>query len=689
MLAYPIRVIVWAYSHRKPSKSPPLSIPMEYDLAPLLYPPSITLLVSLLLAVDNEALILPNVVLSICSLPRLLIPFAHSEELINPLHWTLSSIPIYMSISAPFFTNQEKPALSTEVALLLYPLHQTLIVVLNYLTTTSLLEAELQLLSIALINLLFFAHSPQAQILRILLWVGGVSILVFCGEVIRWGIALARVPKLRFRRSALLPKRSFAQSLFKMLRDSLSIRRIKRDVFLTSLDDEFSSASMDSSDDMVLSPLRKQKRVRTFTVGTGTEGEANELDRRKSVESTPKISPLRERRHTLPTQTMAARGPITHTPSGRRKRSASTTVRSFFKLTQAQATAKKWLYALYTYATMVAIILVPVRWCIGRFALDGEEPIGWALGYFLGDLPRFRFAVVSSNLERWICLPPRHDEATNPTCQLGWVQHLRLAEFGVANTHLLLSAYCLLVISFGLVVVIKLDPKFEVDTRRKVFHFMMVAMLLPASYIDPAFVALALSIILATFLMLDLLRASQLPPLSKPLAAFLAPYVDGRDHKGPVVISHIFLLIGCAIPLWLTLGTLPHTGSGYLRGWEVPTREASMVAGVVCVGLGDAAASLIGRRYGHRKWIWGGGKSIEGSAAFTAAVFVGLLASTAWLRIGRWQISEDQYAPWPTTVRNAGLCASVASLTEAALTGGNDNVVVPVVLWTCVKSLGV
>jgi dolichol kinase len=38
-------------------------------------------------------------------------------------------------------------------------------------------------------------------------------------------------------------------------------------------------------------------------------------------------------------------------------------------------------------------------------------------------------------------------------------------------------------------------------------------------------------------------------------------------------------------------------------------------------------------------------------------------------------------------VQKAGLAAGLASLTEAVLTGGNDNVVVPVVLWLCVKGL--
>jgi dolichol kinase len=247
----------------------------------------------------------------------------------------------------------------------------------------------------------------------------------------------------------------------------------------------------------------------------------------------------------------------------------------------------------------------------------------------------------------------------------------------------------------GLAVVFQLSPIYEVDTRRKVFHFMMVAMFLPATFVDPAYIALALSVMLAIFLLLDLIRASQLPPLSRPIASFLTPYVDGRDLRGPVVISHIFLLIGCAIPLWLSLAALPRIGAEHLVGWELPTRDVSMVAGVVCVGLGDAAASLIGRRWGHRKWYWGGGKSLEGSVAFGTAAFVGLTAASAWLKIGGWPATSEAVDraslwslwDWAATLNKNCVCASMASLTEAVLTGGNDNVVVPVVLWTCVKSL--
>ncbi|KAI8303659.1 Dolichol kinase sec59 [Colletotrichum sp. SAR11_240] len=587
MLLYPIRLVAWSIRHKTSSSKSPIAVPTIFDPAPILYPPSITLL----------------------------------------------------------------------------------------------------LLSIALINVLLLAHSPQATILQALLWGGGVGVPVVCGPVVRWGIALARVPRLRFRR-VISPSKK--QSFFGFLSEGLSMRRFKHELLGSSLEETASEAG--DSEDEIAGPFSKPLRVRTFGVAdmpSQTDRKADGLYSDNSPDS-PDGSAI-SRRNTFPhvLQRPRPRRSLTHTSAGRRKRTASTTVRQFFKLTEAQATMRKWTYAAYVYASIVSIILVPVREYIGRFALQGNEPVGWALGYLLGELPWFRFQVVSANLERWICLPTRLDEEEKAACHEGWVQHVRFSDFGEANTRLLMSAYWLIIVIIGLTIVIRLDPKYEVDTRRKVFHFMMVGMFLPATFVDPVYAALALILVLAIFLILDLLRASQLPPLSRPIASFLTPYVDGRDHKGPVVISHIFLLIGCAIPLWLSLATLPRSGSGYLTGWEVPTREVSMVAGVICVGLGDAAASLIGRRFGHRKWVWGGGKSLEGSVAFAVAVFLGLMAATTWLRIGGWPVAPEQQVAWPSSVRNAGFCASMASLTEAVLTGGNDNVIVPVVLWTCVKSIGV
>jgi len=329
---------------------------------------------------------------------------------------------------------------------------------------------------------------------------------------------------------------------------------------------------------------------------------------------------------------------------------------------------------------------VPIRRYVSIHALSGNEPFGWALGYLLGDIPQFRFWTVSANLERWICLP-RHLSNLQDSSPFGWVDQLRRSGLGAANTRLVLCGYCLAVLLVGIATVLRLTAIVEVDTRRKVFHGIMVAMLLPSVFVDPCFVGLALMLILAIFLLLDLFRASQLPPISRPLTNFLAPYVDGRDHRGPVIISHIFLLIGCAIPLWLSLSGAPRSGIGPWAGWDVDERDVSMVSGVICVGMGDAAASLVGRRYGRHKWIWSGGKSLEGSLAFVVAVTVGLVFSHAWLYIGGW--AKTGTSSWMRIVVKALTAATGASLTEAVLTACNDNVVPPVALWLLVRGLGI
>jgi dolichol kinase len=708
---YPLRLLIWGYRHQSSSRRIPIYIPLSFDPAPLLYPPTITLLVSALISTDNEAVLLPNIILALCSIPSTLFPALQGGEVCNPLHWLVTCAPLFvraiLSGKGSVIDMGSNASLDPEILVLLYPLHLNLCMTLHSLTTTSLLTAELQLLSVALLNVLLTSTSPQMVIIKAMLWVGGLDILVLCTHVILWGISLARVPKWRFRRVSSTTKRaSFFSSL-------TTWRRVRHDLFHTSAESSCSSCEAvddsEDSDGIGGSPIKGLTRVQTATLdgadssgfdGAWSSQNTHDHDVRFNL-TDQKSTSLSQRRHTLPALDKPRGKVHTHTPSGRRKRSASSSVRAFFSLTQSEAAARKWLYALYVYVCIVGVIFVPlptvgVKDFVQKHALHGYEPVGWALGYLLGDLPWFRWQVVSNNLERWVLLPARIVKEDLPA--LGWVDYLREAVFGEANTRLLLSAYYVAVILCGLVVVFRLSPFYEVDTRRKVFHFMMVAMFAPSIYIDPTYIALALSIILAAFLLLDLLRASQLPPLSKPIAFFLAPYVDGRDLRGPVVISHIFLLIGCAIPLWLSLGALPRTGSGYLEGWEVPTRDVSMVAGVICVGLGDAAASLIGRRWGHRKWLWGGGKSLEGSVAFATAVFIGLMAAHLWLRIGGWPqsvtsannfpLSSLDY-PLPAAAAKSGVCATMASLTEAVLTGGNDNVIVPVVLWTCVKSLGV
>ena len=671
-----------------------LHFPVTADPALLLYPPLLPLFVVLSLHTNSFRIALTNLSLALSCLPIETIPLKEPT-----IHWVLSLAPLVYSRPTNLLDMRNLPlmgSLSTakagaEFLTLLFPLHSALVSCLGFLSTTSLLPAELQLLSVSLINVLLSSSTPQSIILKALLWGGGLALFVLCRHVLRWSVTLARVPSWRFRR--------------------VHHRFLERSPILCAIDDtlggwlsrKFSrirSDDSDSDEDRSVFPQRPRSTLssRIYPVDRPAIGQRypqkpsaiddiNHYARNgssfeyKEEDLFPDKS--RQRRHTLSTSSSALSNiPVLTKSATVALSKLRNTRRPFLTLTRAQATVLKWLYAFYTYAVVLFTVLVPIRMYIGRFTLGGQEPVGWALGYLLGDISSIRLQIILWNLEWWIPLPSRHVELETPRC-LG--EHVRHSIFGAANTRLVICAYCLTIITAGLLVVFRLSAVAEVDTRRKVFHGMMVAMFLPTIFIDPTFIALAFALILAIFLLLDLFRASQLPPLSKPLTYFLAPYVDGRDHRGPIVVSHIFLLIGCAIPLWSSLASVDREGKGPLSGWEVATRDLSMVSGIICVGMGDAAASLVGRRFGRRRWPWSGGKSLEGSAAFAVAVVVGIAASRTWMLLGGWEGGSGD--GWVLMLAKATVAASGASLTEAVLTGGNDNVIVPVILWLLMRGL--
>ncbi|KAI9777031.1 MAG: hypothetical protein M1835_005339 [Candelina submexicana] len=688
-----------------------LRIPSTFDPAPLLYPTLLPVYVALSVLPTMQQSLLTNCILSIASLPSELIPFLSGVRGYSSTHWLISVIPLFIisekntssfkSLPLEPYINKFMPSkeLDPEDLICLYPLHRALLPVLEYLTTTSLLPAELQLFSISLINVLLQSSSPHAIILKSLIWGGGVGIFILCGHVLRWGVALARVPRWRLRRAGqvIRARNAFLEVLDKSLKQPTNglLSLMKSTDGSSSSDAEVDERVLRSSstgrrslvvDVRVLNGRKSSKGKGQSSTSPSEKGGSPHAPFANGSADVKAEGTIQSRRHTLSSFERKASSlkASKTTPSGRRKRSRSSATQSYLALTLAQATVRKWLYAIYVYSTILLLVFVGIGGYVSQRALNHNNPIGWALGYLFGNLHWFRLWVVSSRTERWFCLPARNDDSIR-SCHRGVVEHLRRDTFGEANTRLLICGYWVGVLAVGMAIVLRLSSVVDVDTRRKVFHGMMVVMFLPTIFVDPAFAGLALTLVLAIFLLLDLFRASQLPPLSRPLAYFLTPYVDGRDLRGPVVVSHIFLLIGCAIPLWLSLAGTGRAGSGVWEGWEVDGRDVSMVSGVICVGMGDAAASLIGRGYGRRKWLWSGGKSLEGSLAFATAVTVGLGFAKAWLNIGGW--ADDNDDVWIMTFAKAVLAACGASLTEAVLTGGNDNVVVPIILWLLVRGL--
>jgi phytol kinase len=106
--------------------------------------------------------------------------------------------------------------------------------------------------------------------------------------------------------------------------------------------------------------------------------------------------------------------------------------------------------------------------------------------------------------------------------------------------------------------------------------------------------------------------------------------------------------------------------------WPLDAR-AAMVAGLFAMGFGDAAASVLGRRFGrHRYRTAGGTKSWEGTVAMVAVSFAAIL-------LGTWAL-----LPQPAWAASAAAAAAAAAA-EAPAGRGLDNLTVPaaagVVFW--------
>lgn len=671
ILAYPVKLSI-VDTQAVPKKLwQRFRVPASFDPATVLYPPLLPVLVALSVSANNPAVILPNVVLGLASLPQRLFPRSSRLGGYNMVHWLVSIIPLIAPRTLIRGYVGQVPltgALSPEVLVSLYPLHHALLLPLHYLTKTSLLVTESHLLSAALINLLLLVQSPQMVILKACLWIGGATLLVLCGPVLNWNLTLVRMPRWKFRRaeSSTDKRRSLVDAVSELINLQRAVSAFK------------STKSMDSDadeDEPCESFKEKMSDVSKATEQMGGNGS------------------FEEQHWNLPRRTSS------------RHSSIVSSLPWYLRLTQKQAERRKLIYAGYVYAVVVATILGPVRQYVSKKALGGQEPILWALGYMIGQVPVVLSVLDAGGLRSWVTSPPPPGDWRDITFSIPLNIEMIRTTIGPANVRLLLIGYWAAVLLAGLLAVFSLSAFVEVDTRRKVFHGTMVAMLLPSIFFDPCSCALALGLGLTVFLLLEVIRAGQVPPLGNAIGRFVAPYVDGRDLRGPVVVSHIFLLIGCAVPLWFSLASIPRSSSLLWAGWELSDnqREVAMLSGVICVGMGDAAASLIGRRYGRHKWIWVGGKSLEGSAAFAVTVTIGLLAAKAWQAFGGWsdtaQSSTNRYmgaqgtaacvAAWLSTLLKAGFCACGASFMEAVLTGANDNVVVPVALWLLVKGLRV
>lgn len=177
---------------------------------------------------------------------------------------------------------------------------------------------------------------------------------------------------------------------------------------------------------------------------------------------------------------------------------------------------------------------------------------------------------------------------------------------------------------------------------RKYYHLMAILMFIPGVLIEAKFVCLAFGAALTLFVLGEFIRLARLPPYGQAMHLFMQKYLDSRD-AGSVILTHTYLLLGCAMPLWLHAfflapSSLPSlslsSASASTESYSAPSSGTSILsssttgdctnvisasvsahlslssphtflpalAGVLVLGIGDAVASLVGSYWGRHHW---------------------------------------------------------------------------------------
>ena len=195
----------------------------------------------------------------------------------------------------------------------------------------------------------------------------------------------------------------------------------------------------------------------------------------------------------------------------------------------------------------------------------------------------------------------------------------------------------------------------SVVITRKWFHLVAVILFAPTTHFFPKLMAIGYAVALCGLLVLESIRRD-------------APFVDdifhvlhdpAKDVAEGIMLSHLCLILGCAIPLWLGLAMEERMGTVMLlRYW-----------GILCLGVGDAAAAVVGKTYGRFRW-GRNGRTLEGSLA----MWISMIA-TGGLVVDQWSLLLE------TT--------TIATILEA-FTTQTDNLVLPLAgsSWIVLRMLG-
>ncbi len=187
----------------------------------------------------------------------------------------------------------------------------------------------------------------------------------------------------------------------------------------------------------------------------------------------------------------------------------------------------------------------------------------------------------------------------------------------IHTTRVLLVVYWL----FVLVVVLPLIHQWKTRTslvpntiHRKSFHLLALVLFVPSLVLDPGLLAPALAVACVGFLVLEILRIGNIRLyLDDHIYSFMASFIDERD-EGNVYMTHITLLLGLAVPIWLSTPYIDRENDTYAL--------LLSFAGIVATGVGDAMASTVGTLFGTIRIATTTRKTLQGTCASIVSMLI-------------------------------------------------------------------
>ncbi|KAL7544185.1 hypothetical protein ACHAWF_007563 [Thalassiosira exigua] len=179
------------------------------------------------------------------------------------------------------------------------------------------------------------------------------------------------------------------------------------------------------------------------------------------------------------------------------------------------------------------------------------------------------------------------------------------------------------------------DMKQRVTLARKYFHFVAILLFTPITFIDSDMMALSYAIAAALLILLEVTVEAGIVEtnVTSSWSYIYTIFLDEKDSSaahGGLAVTHIALISGCALPLWVQQ-LLECTSMSSIKTLESPETLMPLLPflGVLFLGIGDSAGAIGGIRWGHHSWPGGSSRTFEGSICMLLSMVFTMIACSS------------------------------------------------------------